>query len=260
MSVPYFSAAWDAVGNPTSLSYLVCALPRSGSNLLCYSLIENGDAGVPLEYFNESSEPTFRFIARTSANQFHQPEYLEPYTQPPLPVFIRHLQHWRTTANGVWGSKIFLHRLQYYFLEKPTAFNDCFQQELKFIHIIRQDKVAQAVSHFLATKKASWSNLKQSNSRKVQYCYEDLLTIYENFNRLEAATKSFFSQLPDSQLLRLNYAELATQYEDSLEKVYRFLNIEPAQRRPKPLRRQMSAQKIKFCKKFARDLRRNGLI
>ena len=55
MSVPYFQPMWDSKNQTPTTSYLVVTLPRSGSNLLCYSLIENGNVGIPLEYFNESS-------------------------------------------------------------------------------------------------------------------------------------------------------------------------------------------------------------
>ena len=74
MSVPYFHSKWDSCKTPIKTSYLVVTLPRSKSNLLCYSLIENGNAGIPLEYFHESSSETqdfYRDSLKTPFNYLH---------------------------------------------------------------------------------------------------------------------------------------------------------------------------------------------
>ena len=37
--------------NPSTISYMICATPRSGSTLLCEALRNTGLAGYPDEYF-----------------------------------------------------------------------------------------------------------------------------------------------------------------------------------------------------------------
>lgn len=61
----------------TTLSYAVCALPRSGSSLLCELLFDTGLAGAPAEYFDaqqllESAFSSLRYVYISRSDRLRQ--------------------------------------------------------------------------------------------------------------------------------------------------------------------------------------------
>ena len=50
-NIPDFEPQWDLPKTPLKSAYIVCTTPRTGSNLLCFALVEQG-IGTPLEYLN----------------------------------------------------------------------------------------------------------------------------------------------------------------------------------------------------------------
>ena len=142
-------------------SYLVCATERSGSTLLCELLGATGIAGRPEEYF-EYLDATGRV---------RQPrEYFEPDADPGilelLPSALAPLApgDWDarladalvrgTTLNGVFGSKMMWAYLPDFLAHsEPEA---AFGEPLRWIHVGREDKVAQAISLWRAVQTAQW--------------------------------------------------------------------------------------------------------
>src|SRR6266540_4982359 len=82
-------------GGAASVTFIVCAVPRSGSSLLCELLCMTGVAGAPTEFFDPELEARFR--AAWAVESFD--EYLQA-------LVVK-----KTTPNGVFGFKAHYHQL-----------------------------------------------------------------------------------------------------------------------------------------------------
>ena len=141
-------------------SYLVCATERSGSTLLCELLAGTGVAGRPEEFFEFLSatgrvrQPREYFPDDADASILELLPPLEP-PAPPVPHERRlaeALERGRT-PNGVWGSK-----MMWAYLEDFLAHGDPERQlgPLRWVHVERDDTLAQAISLWRAVQTAQW--------------------------------------------------------------------------------------------------------
>lgn len=143
------------MGRP-SASYLICATPRSGSSLLSAVLAATRSAGVPAEYFN--------------------PAIRDPLAErwgcdPRSAAYVRTLHARRSSENGVFGLK--LHWFQLLELhgellaDEVLDFVNPYELDARFLapvlpdsrylHIVRRDIGAQAVSLFFAWRTQQWA-------------------------------------------------------------------------------------------------------
>jgi LPS sulfotransferase NodH len=125
------------------ISYVICAVQRSGSFLLCEALKNTGLAGNPEEYFLNGEGWEDRWWARQHGVTSRS-DYL-------------HLVHEKgTSPNGVFGTKIRWNYFQtmlkslrvlpdYREMEAPQLMAAVFPN-VHYIWITRRDKVRQAVS------------------------------------------------------------------------------------------------------------------
>jgi trehalose 2-sulfotransferase len=173
-----------------SHSYLICATPRSGSTLLCEALIGTGVAGVPEEYFEalrhsgRPRSPQEYFIgAQDRTILRHLGEHTRIDGRPGRsPLWDRHeyepFLHWAveqgTTPNGVFGAKL----MWGYFgdfvslLREIPAYRELPIQELlpavfpdlRYVRVVRANKVRQAVSLWKAVQTATWRQEKSGAS------------------------------------------------------------------------------------------------
>jgi LPS sulfotransferase NodH len=143
------------------VSYLVCANPRSGTELLCRCLAATGVAGRPQEYFlaeDPAKLPDWRFWEEGPYAAGHDVSDRESY----LSLVYR----LGTTPNGVFGAKIHWNTLRWAlakFSEMPrfadldrgailrTAFPD-----LRVVDVTRGDRVRQAVSWARMAQDGMW--------------------------------------------------------------------------------------------------------
>ena len=141
--------------------YLVCASPRSGTELLCRGLAATGVAGCPREYFlaeDPVKMPDWRFWEEGPYAAGHDVSDRESY----LTLVYR----LGSTPNGVFGAKIHWNTLRWAlakFSEMPrfagldraailrTAFPD-----LRVVDVTRRDRVRQAVSWARMAQDGMW--------------------------------------------------------------------------------------------------------
>jgi LPS sulfotransferase NodH len=171
-----------APASDPSRSYLICATPRSGSTLLCEALKGTGLAGVPEEYFEalrhsgRPRRPQEYFIgAHDRTILRHLGEHTSMDGRPGRsPLWDRHdyepFLRWAigqgTTPNGVFGAKL----MWGYFgdfvslLREIPAYRELPIQELlpavfpdlRYVRVVRANKVRQAVSLWKAVQTATW--------------------------------------------------------------------------------------------------------
>ncbi len=163
-------------------SYLVCATPRSGSTLVCQALRETGVAGRPEEYFEalrhsgrpRRPEEYFDGVDDRSLLEHLGERRLAEEPQPRSPLWSRaaydRYLEWAletgTTPNGVFGAKLMwgyfgdfaslLRNVPEYRDVPLAALLPTVFPKLRFVRVVRANKVRQAVSLWKAVQTATW--------------------------------------------------------------------------------------------------------
>jgi trehalose 2-sulfotransferase len=135
----------------SNAAYAIVGTPRCGSEMLCDALTSTGAAGFPEEHLRLESQLLTRHCHFDCVRYF------------------RMLRARRTTPNGVFGTKIISHFLKEHVKQSPGLRREL--KQLRFIHVVRRDRVGQAISAMLASKTGVW-HLRSDRDRAT---YEDLL-------------------------------------------------------------------------------------
>ena len=196
-------------------SYCILSTPRSGSTMFCDALASTGLAGFPKEHLREPS------IALEQHGNFDSERY------------IRAIKSLHTSPNSVFGTKLISHFIERYIFLTEGKLNplDYFDN---FIYLVRQDKVAQAVSLFMAQKSGVWKISKAEKLSEYRdkvdnkdITNDDLQQVHRLHDRLLKEEK-YLEQLCDRhniQPLVVNYEDLTADLHGNIAKVLRYLNI-----------------------------------
>lgn len=206
------------------ISYVVCAVQRSGSFLLCEALKNTGLAGFPEEYFlhGEGWEdgPWARQHGVTS-----RADYLNL-------VFAQ-----GTSSNGVFGTKVMwnyfptmLKSLRalpgYTGLDAPQLMAALFPN-VHYIWIVRRDKVRQAVSWAKAgqTDVYGWPTGETPvPKREPTFDFEFIDQLYHLIVEGEAGWQGFFEAC-GVQPFKVEYEELVEAYEPTALRILDYLHV-----------------------------------
>jgi LPS sulfotransferase NodH len=140
---------------------IVCATQRSGSTLLCELLKATGVAGIPNEYFQCFKDTGLVDQPRQYLAGVTDPEVLAllPPLDPGVPETSFDFEAVRragTTPNGVFGAKImWSHTEDLWARLGGRTLEDVFGP-LRYVQVIRRDKLAQAVSLWTAIQTQVW--------------------------------------------------------------------------------------------------------
>jgi LPS sulfotransferase NodH len=246
-----------AVTKPTR-SYLVCATPRSGSTLLCETLLATGVAGRPREYFEALKEtglprrpreyfwglrsPEVIRLLPPDVNIDHTAERDETWERED---YRRHLD-WAlregTTPNGVFGAKMMWGYFQD-FLELArgipqfggmgdgSLLNAAFPG-LRYVFISRNDKVRQAVSLWRALQTWVWrkeAGAPEDEPAPVQrsvYSFDAIDHLLDQLRRHEDAWRGFFFRI-GQRPLSIVYEDVVGDLRGSVGRVLAPIGVEP---------------------------------
>ncbi|NNJ76662.1 MAG: Stf0 sulfotransferase [Anderseniella sp.] len=139
-------------------SYMICATPRSGRTLLCDLLHDTGVAGNPHSFFRrqdfaEWAEEFNVPVAEWRDQQAFDQSYLEAVLK------------YGTETTGLFGMRVMWESLGHLSTRLETLFpglpNDSARFQSAFglpvyLHLSREDKVAQAVSRWKAEQTGLW--------------------------------------------------------------------------------------------------------
>jgi len=201
------------------LSYAIITTPRSGSTFLCSILQSIRIAGYPTEHLRQASA----VLAKNC--QF---DYIK---------LLHALIAYKTTPNGVFGTKFISHFLEV-FQKAKFDFGEIFQSISKYIYLVRQDKVAQAVSIVLAQKTNVWHI---STHEKHQNYETQLEEIEIKESLLEEVHKQYrFIQQQEEYLAKLfetyqisplivEYEQLVEHTEEQINYILNYLQIPNAE-------------------------------
>src|SRR3954468_22382422 len=142
-------------------AYLVCATPRSGSTLLCELLKGTGVAGCPEEYFETLRSTGYPRQPRQYFDGIPEVQALLPEVEPGTPERERAFD-WDgvlragTTPNGVFGAKVMYGHLDDLWPRLGGRALEDVLPGLRYVRVSRGDRVAQAVSLWIAIQTQRW--------------------------------------------------------------------------------------------------------
>ena len=204
--------------------YVVCAIPRSGSNLLTDGLHATRQAGRPKQFFLE------KFEAEYGAK--HGLDPAKDYAG-----YVRGIISAKTTSNEVFGFKLMSWYLDNFLtrLRATRAFGDAGTDDLKllqnafprlqFVHVVRRHKLRQALSTARALQTGLWKVQKgKTIQREPQFDAELIEQCLKEGERQESIWQCFFQQIGIDPF-RVEYEKLCQDYEGTIRAVLDFLRI-----------------------------------
>jgi trehalose 2-sulfotransferase len=227
-----------------SVSYLVCATPRSGSTLLCEALSDTGVAGNPLEFFEALPEtgvprrPHDYLAGLDDESAYALIEDAPPHDPPPysdvrgIADYAEHLERVRrlgTTANGVFGAKLMWAHLmdlgRRLGIGDPVRLVDELFDRPRFVWVRREDTVRQAVSLWRAMQTQSWRAERAPGAHEPQFSYAALDHLVGLLTAHDAAWERFFIQA--GPVLTLTYEEVAADLAGAVRRTLAHIGVQP---------------------------------
>src|SRR5712691_10899593 len=205
-------------------SYVVCAVPRSGSNLLTDGLHVTRRAGWPKQFFLRKYEPYF-----TTAHNLN--------SGVDFATYVRSIITATATSNEVFGFKLMSWYLDDFLgrLRETRAFGDAETVDLKllqnafprlrFVHVFRRNKLRQALSTARALQTGLWKVQKgKTIQREPQFDAELIEQCLKDGQRQESVWQRFFQENAIDPFC-VEYEKLCKDYEDTIRAVLDFLRI-----------------------------------
>ena len=250
-------------------SYLICGAPRTGTNLLATTLRLTGAAGWPLEYFNIPSMNDPYMLRRLGLERIPDD----------MPDFASRLKLILAagTRKGTFGATVHwwdidrlleaVGRHRGRAVAKRGDATDgllSFFPRLRYIWLTRDNKVAQAISHYLARKTGVWSRSSNGGSvmpepPEVPY---DFAAISMLVTSAKAETAGWTSFLRGCEALTLNltYEEIAADYTGAIVRAAAFIGVPLAREAvpPPALQRQADARSREWENRYRAEERASG--
>lgn len=254
----------NPVGTKPRRSYIICSTPRSGSTLLAEGMLATGCMGNPVEYFN--------------------PVHGEPLTVrwdvPTLQEYLTTLVQKRTDRSGAFSLKTHWAQLdvfyQHYLAERGEqtlleamqndpaeahrqrrAFLDSFFPNITYIHIIRVNRIRQAVSWWVGSQTGRWADFAQEpeqSEQQLPYDFHAIRAYHDALTVADAHWTDFF-RINNIRPRTIVYEDFATNYKQTLLGLIDAAGSAPAPDIAKPrLRQQANRSSEIYVEQFTKDL------
>ena len=198
-----------ADGAAASVTYAVCALPRSGSSLLCELLFNTGLAGAPAEFFDPAMMKRFRTSWGTQSFE----DYLGA------------LRARKTAPNGVFGFKAHFFQLEGAF--PGRALEKAFPG-LRYVHISRSDRLRQAISWARALQTHKWASDHEMQVQLPEvFRRRQIDNLIAGIDERERRWEAFFAAI-GIEPLRVTYEQLVAAPEPTVGAVLGHIGVEAA--------------------------------
>jgi len=204
--------------------YVVCTIPRSGSNLLTDGLRATRRAGMPKQFFLP------KFVARYGRELGIDPD--ADYSN-----YVQAVVNTKTTRNEIFGFKLMSWYLDDFLtrLRSARVFGDGTPDDLtllrnafprlRFVYILRRHKLRQALSTARALQTGLWKVQEgKTTSREPQFDAELIERSLREAERQEKIWQRFFQQI-GIEPFQVEYENLCQDYEGTIRGVLDFLKI-----------------------------------
>ncbi len=204
-----------------TISYMICATPRSGSTLLCEALRNSGLAGNPDEYFGP----------------MHVKRWNEKWRTESKSAYLARVIEQGKGENGVFGCKVMRVYWQNIieFLQDATKLptsqenellNHCFPN-LRYVWITRRDKVRQAISwmKFLQGAAWYWEDEKPQQIENWAFKPDVIREFIIQTATHETAWQAYFRKNAIQPYIVV-YEDFVTAYEKTAEEIVAYLGID----------------------------------
>jgi LPS sulfotransferase NodH len=204
--------------------YVVCTIPRSGSNLLTDGLRDTRRAGMPKQFFLPKAEP-----------EYGAEVGVDPVAN--YSAYVRAIVNTKVTRNEVFGFKLmswylddFLGRLRaaHSFGNSTTSDLELFCHafpRLRFLRIKRRHKLRQALSTARALQTGLWKVQEgKSILRQPEFDADLIEQSLHEAERQEKIWDDFFRQI-GIKPFKVEYEKLCQDYERTIHEVLNFLGI-----------------------------------
>jgi LPS sulfotransferase NodH len=176
-------------------AYLICGTPRTGSTLVCDLLRCSGVAGRPESYFRVPDEPIW-------ADRWRLPR--DPAGAVAYADYVRAAVAAGSTPNGVFGARVMWGTLDVIITRLRAISPDCSADDLevlrqafgptRFVHLWRDDTVAQAVSWARAEQTHFWQAGDTALSGYTpRFDVEQIDTLVRTIDAHNAAWREWFA-------------------------------------------------------------------
>lgn len=204
--------------------YVVCTIPRSGSNLLTDGLRETRRAGMPKQFFLPKAESRYGAELGIDAAADYA-------------TYVQAVVNTKVTRNEVFGFKLmswyvddFLKRLRqtHAFGNSTTNDLDLLRSafpRLRFVRIVRSHKLRQALSTARALQTGLWKVQEGKTTLREPEFDPDLIeqSLHEA-ERQEKMWDDFFRGM-GIEPFKIEYEKLCHDYEANIRAVLKFLDI-----------------------------------
>jgi trehalose 2-sulfotransferase len=199
----------------SSKTLLIAMLPRTGSTALCSLLEATGVLGFPREYLNPRG-PLKPWARRLSASNLS--EYLEA------------LRREQVTPNGVFGFKTLYPDLEPLLDRAPIAE---LLDAAQFVYLTREDRVAQAISEYLADRSGVWHQDAEGERFRSRgggdpdppYNEAEILRRRDALAETEADWERFFGER-SIEPLRITYERFVADANATVRAIARHVGVE----------------------------------
>ena len=214
--------------------YVVCTIPRSGSNLLTDGLRDTRRAGMPKQFFLPKGEP--RYAKELGIDR------VADYA-----AYVRAIVDTKMTRNEVFGFKLMSWYLDDFLtrLRETHGFGNSTMSDLEllrsafprlcFLRIVRRHKLRQALSTARALQTGLWKVQKgKSILREPEFDPDLIEQSLHEAERQEKIWDDFFRRI-GVKPFQVEYEKLCQDYEATIRAVLSFLRIKlPASARIGP--------------------------
>lgn len=210
--------------------YILCTAPRSGSTLLCRLLTDTGIAGAPSSLFHRPTLADWRRGLHLASNT-------------PLPRIIAAAQLAGSAQTGMFGVRLQRPSMPF-FLEQLAILHPGESTDhariratfgtLRYIHLTRPDKVAQAVSLLRAEQSGLWH--KAANGAEIErtgppqspkYDATAIAAHVATFQGYDQAWQTWFAKESITPH-RVSYDDLSKDPQTVLANILQALELNPA--------------------------------
>ena len=149
-------------------SYIICATPRSGSTLLCDLLTETRIAGRPDSFFCYESFGWWAGYLNVPNGGWDAQENFDS-------KYLSAIKEWGSHGTPIFGMRLMWEsvndlsrRLDHFFpnLLKDSARFEAAFGNIRYLHLSREDKVAQAISRYRAEHSGLWHKYSDGSERE----------------------------------------------------------------------------------------------